>query len=80
MAGRIIKFSKDGAFVVSDDESEISEDRDFIALCDETLIGWIRFNGAGEAPDRIQGLLYDGFDMPPRDSLATSIRHSGTRA
>ncbi len=69
MAGRIIKFSKEGTYVVADDDSEISEDQDFVALCDEVLVGWIKFNGEGEAPDRIQGLLYDGFDMPPRETL-----------
>ena len=42
-----------------------SPDTDFIPLCDEILIGWIKFNGKGEQPDRIQGLLYDGFIMPP---------------
>ena len=26
---------------------------DFIPLCDEILIGWIKFNGKGEPPDRI---------------------------
>ena len=35
----------------------------------KTLIGWIRFHGQGEAPDRHMGLLYDGFIMPPRDTL-----------
>jgi hypothetical protein len=69
IAGRLIKFSKDGKFVTNDDGEPISEAAEFIALCDETLVGWIRFNGDDTPPDRHQGLLYDGFVMPPRPSL-----------
>jgi hypothetical protein len=42
---------------------------EFIVLADETLVGWIKFNGAGEAPDRVGGLLFDGFVLPLRESL-----------
>ena len=39
-------------------------------LCDEVLVGWIRFHRDGETPpDRVQGLLYDGFEVPPRETL-----------
>jgi hypothetical protein len=69
IVGRMVKFSKDGTFVISDDETTIADDVDFIALCDQTLIGWIKFNGEGEPPDRRMGLLYDGFLMPPREAL-----------
>jgi hypothetical protein len=69
IAGRLIKFDKSGKFVTPDDEAEVSEHQDYIALCDEVMVGWIKFNGAGEAPDRVMGLLYDGFEMPPRESL-----------
>jgi hypothetical protein len=68
-SGRLTKFNKDGKFVVSDTGEAIDENVDFIASCDETLVGWIRFNGEGAPPDRIQGLLYDGFQMPARESL-----------
>ena len=47
----------------------IGDDIDFTALADQTLIGWIKFNGEGAPPDRHMGLLYDGFLMPSRDSL-----------
>jgi hypothetical protein len=67
--GRMVKFTKDGKFVTTDDNAEISEEMDFIALADQTLVGWIKFNGQGEAPTREMGLLYDGYEMPPRDSL-----------
>ncbi len=69
IVGRMVKFSKEGKFVVSDDDSVISDEVDLIALVDQTLIGWIKFNGEGAPPDRIMGLLYDGFVMPPRTSL-----------
>ena len=29
----------------------------------------MKFNGAGEAPDKVMGLLFDGFEMPLRDCL-----------
>jgi hypothetical protein len=69
IVGRMVKFSKGGEFVVSDDDSVVDEDVDFVALVDQTLIGWIKFNGEGAPPDRAMGLLYDGFAMPARSSL-----------
>jgi hypothetical protein len=69
IVGRMVKFTKDGKFSCTDDESEISEETDFIALVDQTLIGWIKFNGQGEAPSREMGLLYDGYVMPARETL-----------
>jgi hypothetical protein len=70
LVGRPIKFDgKAGKWLFSDTDEEIDPDTDFVALCDEILIGWIKFNGKGEQPDRIQGLLYDGFIMPPRSTL-----------
>ena len=47
IVGRMIKFSKDGQFVTADDNEPIDETAEFIALCDETLIGWIKFYGDG---------------------------------
>jgi hypothetical protein len=69
IVGRMIKFSKEGKFVTSDDDEPISENVDFIVLADQTLIGWIKFNGEGQPPDRKMGLLFDGFVMPDRDTL-----------
>jgi hypothetical protein len=69
IVGRMIKFSKEGKFVTHDDGETIDENVDFVALCDQTLIGWIKFNGEGEPPTRHMGLLYDGFVMPARDTL-----------
>ena len=69
IVGRMIKFNKDGNFVTHDDDAVIGDDIDFVALCDQTLIGFVKFNGEGEPPDRHMGLLYDGFVMPPRETL-----------
>ena len=69
IVGRLVKFTKDGVFTTADDGEPVSEDADFIALCDETLVGWIKFNGKDEPPDRVMGLLYSDFRMPMRDSL-----------
>ena len=72
IVGRMVKFSKEGEFVTADDDEEIGDDVDFIVLADQTLIGWMRFHDDGSPPDRAMGLLYDGFVMPPRDSLGDS--------
>ena len=50
----------------------ISEESDFIALCDQTLIGYIKFNGEGQPPSKEIGLLYDGYIMPRRENLGDS--------
>jgi hypothetical protein len=76
-SGRLVKFNKDGKFAVADTGDVIDESTDFIALCDEVLVGWIRFKGQNTPPERIQGLLYDGFVMPHRDTLAMTTRRSG---
>jgi hypothetical protein len=58
IAGRLIKFSKNGEFVFADTDESVDTDGDFIALCDETLVGWIRFhsrrggNAAGSGDGR----------------------------
>jgi hypothetical protein len=64
----MLKFVKD-KYRFTDDDEEVGEDVDFIALCDQTLIGWIKFNGEGAPPERKMGALYDGFAMPSRESL-----------
>jgi hypothetical protein len=40
-----------------------------MVLADQTLVGWIKFNGKGQPPDRDQGLLYGGFRMRKLDTL-----------
>ena len=68
IVGRLIKFTREGTFVTADDEAEIADTTDFVALCDQTLVGWLKFNDDAP-PDRVMGLLYDGFVPPPRKQL-----------
>jgi hypothetical protein len=70
MPGRLIKFStKVNKFVTVDDGSDVETDTDYVALCPETLVGWIKFPGDDAPPERAMGLLYDGFRMPAREEL-----------
>jgi hypothetical protein len=70
IAGQMVKFSKEGKFVINETEETIDPDRDFIALCDEVLVGWIKFSDDDSTPpERVQGLLYRGFIPPLRDTL-----------
>jgi hypothetical protein len=73
-SGRLVKFDKNGKFATTDTGDVINENANFLALCDEVLVGWIKFNGENAPPDRIQGLLYDGFVMPQRDTLGDTDR------
>lgn len=72
IVGRMVKFSKEGVFTTTDDGKAMDDALPFIALCDQTLIGYLKFNGEGEPPDRHMGLLYDGYIMPPRESLGNT--------
>ena len=62
-------FDKTGRFVTTDDDKPLAEDMEFIALCDETLGGLIRFNGPGEPPERHMGLIMEGYAPPERKTL-----------
>ena len=65
IAGRLCKF-KDGQFITTDDGQPMPEGAEYLALCGETLCGWKRFNGPGQAPETIMGLIFDGFgDLDP---------------
>jgi hypothetical protein len=57
ITGRLIKFGKEGTFCTADDGEPVPEGAEFLALCDETLIGWIRFHDDDTPPDRVQGLF-----------------------
>jgi hypothetical protein len=69
--GPVFEFDgKNGAFKNRDTDEPISPDQDYTVLADETQVGYIRFHRDGETPpDRICGLLYDGFIPPPRETL-----------
>jgi hypothetical protein len=67
----MVKFDpKEGTFIRQDTEEAIDGSRQFFALCGDVLVGWLKFNGPGEAPTRAMGLLYSSdWIMPPRESL-----------
>ena len=69
IVGRMVKFGKGGNFTTTDDGATLDEDIIYAAHCDQTLIGYVKFNGQGEPPDRHMGLLYGDFHMPPRETL-----------
>ena len=68
LVGRRIKFVK-GTFVTHDDDQEIPPDDELIALCDRTLVGWLKFNGENELPTQIMGLWFEDFEKPERETL-----------
>jgi hypothetical protein len=69
IVGQLVKFDgKVGKFVIVETEEEISN-REFIVAVDETLAGFIRFNGDGQLPDRVQGQPYKGWRKPKRETL-----------
>ena len=70
IVGRLIKFSREGKFIFGDTDEEVPETTEFIALCDQTVVGYIKFFADGETPPaRVMGLLYGGFVMPVRTTL-----------
>jgi hypothetical protein len=70
VTGRLLKLSKNGEIVTADDGVPIDTDTTFIALVDQVLGGYIKFDPEGVLPpERAQGLIYDGFVPPPRTSL-----------
>jgi hypothetical protein len=70
LAGRLVKFGKEGSFITADDGEPVPETADFLALCDETLVGWIKFSRDDDTPpERIMGVLYDGWTPPARNTL-----------
>jgi hypothetical protein len=65
--GTPIKFGKNG-YETPDGET-IPEGSQFIAVFDQSYAGYIRFNGEGNPPDRVQGLIFEGFIPPERSTL-----------
>ena len=80
MAGRPIKFDiKASKFITTDDGSEVA-DAEYIALCPETLTGFIKFNGPDTPPDREMGLSTAATSCRRGKTWATLTKRSGRRA
>ena len=69
LVGRQIKATKDVMFATADNGEPVADTDDYAALCDQTMIGFIKFNGEGNPPDYRMGLLYDGFILPSLNTL-----------
>lgn len=66
--GTIVKFSKEGKFVKRDGDT-IPEGTECVCVYDQIQGGWIKFNGAGQEPERRMGPVFSGFVPPPREEL-----------
>jgi hypothetical protein len=70
VVGTVIKFSKEGKHVRRDTEEEISPETDFIAHVTQTVAGYQKFaTEEGEETQRIMGMIYEGFTVPPVSEL-----------
>jgi hypothetical protein len=73
--GPLVKFdSKSGTYKNRDTGDELGGEVEYTILCDQTLSGWIKFNGEGNPPDRVMGLPYDGWRKPERETLGDNDR------
>jgi hypothetical protein len=66
--GAFLKFGKDGKFRTSDDE-EVGEDRELVVIYDQASVGFIKFGAKGVPPEKVMGLLFDGYVPPKRAEL-----------
>jgi hypothetical protein len=70
IVGRLVGFDgKDKQFIYRDDGTPITDDVDFIVMDDQVQVSWVKFQGKGEPPVRVGGLLSEGFVLPERDTL-----------
>jgi hypothetical protein len=69
IAGRLVRFNKNAEYVCADDGEKIPDTADMVALADQTQAAWVRFHGEGNQPDKLAGLIFEGFELPPRESL-----------
>jgi hypothetical protein len=69
--GTLVRFNgKDARYVLLNGEDlPVKPDARFFFLSDQIWGGWIKFPEEGGAPESIQGLLNDGFRVPPREEL-----------
>jgi hypothetical protein len=71
LPGPLVRFDgKAGQFVLASSGDALDPMKRYIARLPDMWVGWIKFNGEGEPPSRVGGLLYDGYVMPPREALA----------
>jgi hypothetical protein len=70
VAGTFFKFDgKDGKYKKSLDDAEIPEGSEFVVIYDQIQVGWVKFSGKGQSPERKQGAIFEGFVPPARATL-----------
>jgi hypothetical protein len=67
--GVFIKFAKDGVYRKQADDAQIPTGTEVAVVYDEIRVGWIRFNGKGEQPERKMGPVFAGFVPAGREEL-----------
>ena len=65
--GDILKFSK-GEWLAGKDDEEVEEGTEFVALMDEMMVGWVKWEG-GKPSEHIMGRVIDGYKPPRRSDL-----------
>jgi hypothetical protein len=70
--GTFIKFAKDGVYRKQKDETAIPTGTEVTVVYDQIRVGWIRFNGRGQQPERRMGPVFDGYVPEARESLGDS--------
>lgn len=67
IVGKLLKFSK-GDYLAGEDNDEIPHGTRFIALMDDFLVGWIRWED-NKPTNTIMGRLAEGYQPPQRNTL-----------
>jgi hypothetical protein len=70
--GTFIKFAKDGVYRKQKDDTAIPTGTEVTVVYDQIRVGWIRFNGRGQQPERRMGPVFDGYVPEARESLGDS--------
>jgi hypothetical protein len=69
MTGIFFKFAKDGVFRQTSDDKDIPEGTIFRVIYDQIQVGWIKFMGKGNPPERRMGGIFQGHNPPKREEL-----------
>jgi hypothetical protein len=70
VVGTVIKFSKEGKHIRRDTEEEISPETGFVFHAPQVVAGYQKFaTEEGEETQRIMGMIYEGFVVPPVSEL-----------
>lgn len=71
IVGDILKFSRFGEWTAGQNDEEIEEGTQFVALMDELMVGWVKWQDGKPAAHEM-GKLVEGFRPPKRADLGDS--------